>query len=297
MISNDALLFEEISKPIDDSSDDVETCKIDINSKPEKNIDKDKKLKTNINIMTTKLMNSLNISKKAQKEYNTPKNFFSRQFIEQTPNDEKLFYNNKRIYLYKTELCRSYSELGFCKYGEKCQFSHSKVELRDISRHPKYKTETCRVFWEKGTCPYGKRCCFLHSRLNLDIDEPFEPKKQTLVSINKKFIKEVPELHESKIIEDFDTKTLIESAQQLSLFEEQKIKKKSTKIKDIVQKEFVFDLNEIDLNSEDELNFITFKNKKQPFLDTFFKIPNFTKMLHKKHFFFQKTKINNNIWS
>ncbi|KAL6121915.1 zfp36l2-A [Nucleospora cyclopteri] len=102
---------------------------------------------------------------------NKPKNFFSKKFIESNTNDEKVFFSNKRIYLYKTEMCRSYNEMGYCKYGDRCQFSHSDVELRDVSRHPKYKTETCRVFWEQGTCPYGKRCCFLHSEVDLDKEE------------------------------------------------------------------------------------------------------------------------------
>ncbi|KAI8816140.1 uncharacterized protein EV422DRAFT_501595, partial [Fimicolochytrium jonesii] len=64
--------------------------------------------------------------------------------------------------LYKTELCRSWEETGTCRYGTKCQFAHSDVELRHVDRHPKYKTEMCKTFWEKGTCPYGKRCCFIH---------------------------------------------------------------------------------------------------------------------------------------
>ncbi|ORD94311.1 TIS1 [Enterospora canceri] len=117
-----------------------------------------------------------------------PKILFSKQFIENEPTDEKLFYSNKRIFLYKTELCRSFSELGVCKYGDRCQFSHSSVELRDVHRHPKYKTETCRVFWEKGTCPYGKRCCFLHSTTDMDKDEPFVVRQQTFLTLVSRFV-------------------------------------------------------------------------------------------------------------
>jgi len=69
---------------------------------------------------------------------------------------------NKKYQLYKTEMCRSHSEVGYCKYGDKCQFAHSEAELRYVQRHPKYKTETCKTFWEEGSCPYGKRCCFIH---------------------------------------------------------------------------------------------------------------------------------------
>uniref|UniRef100_A0A3Q4H7M4 mRNA decay activator protein ZFP36 n=1 Tax=Neolamprologus brichardi TaxID=32507 RepID=A0A3Q4H7M4_NEOBR len=61
---------------------------------------------------------------------------------------------------YKTELCRSFTENGLCKYGGKCQFAHGPEELRDLNRHPKYKTELCRTFHTIGFCPYGIRCHF-----------------------------------------------------------------------------------------------------------------------------------------
>lgn len=64
---------------------------------------------------------------------------------------------------YKTELCRSYTESGLCKYGGKCQFAHGAEELRDLNRHPKYKTEPCRTFHTIGFCPYGIRCHFVHN--------------------------------------------------------------------------------------------------------------------------------------
>ena len=64
--------------------------------------------------------------------------------------------------LYKTELCRSWEETGTCRYGGKCQFAHSREELRPVQRHPKYKTELCRTFSNTGTCPYGTRCRFIH---------------------------------------------------------------------------------------------------------------------------------------
>ncbi|XP_035535383.1 mRNA decay activator protein ZFP36L1 [Morone saxatilis] len=64
---------------------------------------------------------------------------------------------------YKTELCRSFTESGLCKYGGKCQFAHGAEELRDLSRHPKYKTEPCRTFHTIGFCPYGMRCHFVHN--------------------------------------------------------------------------------------------------------------------------------------
>ncbi|KAG1787871.1 uncharacterized protein HD556DRAFT_1448374 [Suillus plorans] len=73
--------------------------------------------------------------------------------------------NNRKLGLYKTELCRSWEEKGSCRYGAKCQFAHGEDELRNVARHPKYKTEICRTFWVSGACPYGKRCCFIHTEL------------------------------------------------------------------------------------------------------------------------------------
>lgn len=64
---------------------------------------------------------------------------------------------------YKTELCRSFAEVGMCKYGDKCQFAHGDEELRTITRHPKFKTENCKSFHSTGFCPYGPRCHFIHN--------------------------------------------------------------------------------------------------------------------------------------
>jgi len=75
----------------------------------------------------------------------------------------------EKIYLWKTELCRSWMEKKTCKYGDKCQFAHGSNELRPVVRHPKYKTEICKDFRDSGFCPFGKRCRFLHNeeRTNL----------------------------------------------------------------------------------------------------------------------------------
>ncbi|KXZ56598.1 hypothetical protein GPECTOR_1g538 [Gonium pectorale] len=65
--------------------------------------------------------------------------------------------------LYKTEMCRSWTETGSCRYGSKCQFAHGTEELRPIIRHPKYKTEHCRTYAATGACQYGNRCRFIHA--------------------------------------------------------------------------------------------------------------------------------------
>ena len=48
--------------------------------------------------------------------------------------------NNRKLGLYKTELCRSWEEKGTCRYGAKCQFAHGEEELRQVQRHPKVRT-------------------------------------------------------------------------------------------------------------------------------------------------------------
>lgn len=45
--------------------------------------------------------------------------------------------NNRKLGLYKTELCRSWEEKGTCRYGPKCQFAHGEDEIKRVQRHPK----------------------------------------------------------------------------------------------------------------------------------------------------------------
>lgn len=104
------------------------------------------------------------------------KAIFSKKFIEDTSSADPSFVYNKRMTLFKTEMCRSFTEAGICKYGDNCQFCHDPKELRIVQRHPKYKTEGCKTFWTEGSCPYGNRCCFVHGE---------EPEQK----INKKQLK------------------------------------------------------------------------------------------------------------
>ena len=77
-------------------------------------------------------------------------------------NEDTLYKPKTKVELYKTELCKSYEETGYCKYGDKCQFAHGVGELRPVARNPKYKTKVCQSYWTTGTCKYGKRCNFIH---------------------------------------------------------------------------------------------------------------------------------------
>lgn len=37
--------------------------------------------------------------------------------------------------MYKSELCKNWTETGFCRYAKKCQYAHGINELRAISAH------------------------------------------------------------------------------------------------------------------------------------------------------------------
>lgn len=87
---------------------------------------------------------------------------------------------DKKIVLYKTEMCRTFEETGNCKYGTKCQFAHDPIEIRNIPRHPRYKTEICKTFWQLGNCPYGKRCCFIHTENELRDSRKMTSKSQDI---------------------------------------------------------------------------------------------------------------------
>ncbi|KAJ3265436.1 hypothetical protein HDU77_005155 [Chytriomyces hyalinus] len=114
-------------------------------------------------------------------------NSHSIQSVQQRQNDVNMRSrpaggpSDKKSNLYKTEYCRSMEETGECRYGTKCQFAHSEMELRIVDRHPKYKTQMCKTFWETGHCPYGKRCCFIHAPnpnvggLDSDLTSPITP--------------------------------------------------------------------------------------------------------------------------
>ncbi|KAJ0402666.1 hypothetical protein ATCC90586_006180 [Pythium insidiosum] len=91
-------------------------------------------------------------------------------------NEENSPKNGTKSSLYKTELCKRFSEFGSCRYGAKCQFAHGVAELRHVVRHPKYKTTKCKSYWGSGHCPYGSRCRFIHEESEaLSHQPPYSP--------------------------------------------------------------------------------------------------------------------------
>jgi hypothetical protein len=66
---------------------------------------------------------------------------------------------------HKTELCKTYSLLGYCNYNEKCRFAHGAEELVRVQAEQGSKSRKCNGFWRKGSCCYGVRCQFGHASL------------------------------------------------------------------------------------------------------------------------------------
>jgi len=78
---------------------------------------------------------------------------------------------------YKVELCNSFMEQGYCKYGNKCKFAHGKSELNKRPTNQNYKQRNCESFHKNGFCPYGPRCTFIHEERTLsNILKPHQAK-------------------------------------------------------------------------------------------------------------------------
>ena len=76
------------------------------------------------------------------------------------------------IYKYKSELCKNYEILGYCPYGDKCDYAHGIKELRGINNNNQnFRIKKCKSFFLNGFCPYGKRCQFSHKIFNNKMNE------------------------------------------------------------------------------------------------------------------------------
>ena len=66
---------------------------------------------------------------------------------------------------FKTEMCKNWSETGFCRYNKKCQFAHGEHELSEPAKRvheSRYKKKKCRAFHLTNSCMYGSRCIYNH---------------------------------------------------------------------------------------------------------------------------------------
>ena len=78
--------------------------------------------------------------------------------------DHECFSGKTNPLKHKTELCKTFSELGFCNYGEKCRFAHGFHEMIRVPKNEHLRQRKCNGFWGKSHCNYGIRCQFGHSR-------------------------------------------------------------------------------------------------------------------------------------
>ena len=71
---------------------------------------------------------------------------------------------------HKTELCKTFSELGCCPYEHKCRFAHGKHELVQTKVNRCLKQRKCNGFWKNGCCSYGIRCQFGHAEVTWETE-------------------------------------------------------------------------------------------------------------------------------
>lgn len=137
------------------------------------------------------------LSATAQKKNTLKQNKYRKNALEYVD----IEIESKKDPKYKTELCTSFSETGFCQYGNKCRFAHGKSDLIEKNIiHPKLKRSDCMTFLETGYCKYGKRCHFRHHEtlsiknlnrsyytlmLSCDIKKPKEKRLSAFSSLRK----------------------------------------------------------------------------------------------------------------
>lgn len=94
---------------------------------------------------------------------------------------------------HKTELCKTFSELGYCNYGDKCRFAHGRHELVSTScQHKLHKDRKCKGFWKNGICPYGVRCQFGHIETDWTL--------HSFLVAQTAIIQKQPQLQQSKLM-------------------------------------------------------------------------------------------------
>ena len=61
---------------------------------------------------------------------------------------------------YKTELCKNWIEVGYCRYQNRCRFAHGHEE--HIPTEKPKANKNCKTFHRTMQCSYGVRCIFNH---------------------------------------------------------------------------------------------------------------------------------------
>lgn len=78
--------------------------------------------------------------------------------------EEREYFRNLISNKQKTELCKNWILYNACYFKETCSFAHGEKELRVANNAPvNYKTKLCKAFNEKFFCKYGNRCHYSHA--------------------------------------------------------------------------------------------------------------------------------------
>lgn len=80
---------------------------------------------------------------------------------------------------YKTTMCITFAQNGYCPKMAGCHFAHGPQELRNMGPNPAmgmtgpmYKTTMCKNVAESGFCSRGDGCHFAHSSSELRFKSP-----------------------------------------------------------------------------------------------------------------------------
>ena len=161
--------FEELSRVLGEEMDDNEILLMQQEMKDDHQQQHQEMLEENpfhVNIIEWSMIDSLNLCPmeitNTQQE-KIPNSLFS------VPNliDEKIENETKdKVSLkWRTQPCAYFQANGFCKKGDKCNFSH---EIPHQSNKPfvpadqLYRTKPCHFFFTTGVCRKGENCNFSH---------------------------------------------------------------------------------------------------------------------------------------
>lgn len=107
----------------------------------------------------------MNVSPKSQEDFDIKSAVSTSSCDSSSEDGEEAFYCKTNPLKHKTELCKTFSELGYCNYGPKCRFAHGRHELVLLQAPRVFKRRRCNGFWKNGYCLYGMRCQFGHAEV------------------------------------------------------------------------------------------------------------------------------------
>ncbi len=91
---------------------------------------------------------------------------------------------------FRTSMCSTYMEKGFCARGNACAYAHSVEQmLAAQANDPKYKSMLCDNWKTKGSCERGKGCAFAHGTGEL---RPYGGQPQQIPSTSFSSLTPVP---------------------------------------------------------------------------------------------------------